>query len=330
MSIADPLHLPRRDAAPPLTGATGWLNTEPLAPEDLRGHVVLYVFWTYTCINWLRASPYVRAWQAKYREQGLVVVGIHTPEFEFERDIDNITAAVHSHELTFPIVLDSEYLIWQAFDNHYWPAMYLADVDGAVRYQHFGEGRYAEAERAVQRLLSDAGAATIDADLVAPDATGDDAPADWTSLKSFESYLGFGRAGGFASPGGAVPDAPRAYHLPASLARNRWALSGRWTVSRERVAVADPGASLAIGFHARDLHLVLAPAARGKALRFQVTIDEHSPGAAAGLDIGPDGAGLLSEPRMYQLLRQQQPITDRIAHITFLDAGVAAYVITFG
>ena len=318
--------LPRGPVAPALTRATGWLNTAPLTEEDLRGHVVMYVFWTYTCINWLRVLPYVRAWEAKYRDQGVVVVGVHTPEFAFEQDIDNVRPAVQSHNIAFPVVLDSDYAIWRRFDNHYWPALYLADGRGVIRYNHFGEGRYADTERAIQELLVESGAAVGD-DLVVANGTGDEAPADWAELESAETYLGYERTEGFASVGGLGPNLARTYDAPPRLLRNSWALSGEWTVHRDRIVAGRPGASIVTRFHARDLHLVMTSAERGVPVRFQVRIDGAAPG---GLDVDAAGQGIIEEPRMYQLIRQSHPVTDRTAEITFPDGGAAAFVITFG
>jgi thiol-disulfide isomerase/thioredoxin len=334
--------LPKAPVAPALTGATGWLNTAPLTPKDLHGHVVLYVFWTYTCINWLRVLPYVRAWEAKYRDQGLVVVGIHTPEFTFEQDIDNVRPAVLSHDIEFPVVLDSEYAIWRRFDNHYWPALYLADGRGVIRYQHFGEGRYADTEQAIQQLSVEAGLleaglvgaglaeSAVAADLVVANGTGDEAPADWDELGSAETYLGYDRTEGFASVGGLGRNVPRTYDEPPRLLRNTWALSGEWTAYRDRIVAIGPAASIVTRFHARDLHLVMTPADRGGPVRFRVSIDGGAPGDAHGLDINPAGEGIIEEPRMYQLIRQERPIIDHTAEISFPDGGAAAFVITFG
>ncbi len=324
--------LPEGPVAPALNGATGWLNTAPLTPKDLRGHVVLYVFWTYTCINWLRILPYVRAWEAKYRDQGVVVVGVHTPEFTFEQDIDNVRPAVQSHDIEFPVVLDSDYAIWRRFDNHYWPALYLADGRGLIRYSHFGEGRYADTEQAIQQLLVESGVVerADAADLVAANGSGDEAPADWDELESAETYLGYERTEGFASVGGLGRNVPRTYDVPPRLLRNSWALSGEWTVYRDRIVAGGPAASIVTRFHARDLHLVMTPADRATPVRFRVSIDGGAPGDAHGLDTNPAGEGIIGEPRMYQLIRQVRPIIDHTAEITFPDGGAEAFVITFG
>jgi thiol-disulfide isomerase/thioredoxin len=323
MSVARQTHLPHRGVAPALTGATGWLNEKPLTPADLRGHVVLYVFWTYTCVNWLRALPYIRAWDEKYRRHGLIVVGVHTPEFTFEQDADNVRTAVRSQHVGFPVVLDSRYDIWRSFDNHYWPALYLADDQGVIRYQHFGEGHYANTEQAIQQLLA------VDDDLVVVTGRGVEAPADWDALESPETYLGYERAEGFASADGPRHNALHHYDVPARLPRNTWALSGEWAIHGDRVVAEQAGAGLAVRFHARDLNLVVTPAT-GRPVRFEVRLDGRPAGDARGLDVDDAGAGAVVEPRMYQLIRQRGPIVDRTAEITFPHGGVSAFVVTFG
>ena len=319
-----------RPVAPPLAAATGWLNSPPLRPEDLQGRVTLYVFWTYTCINWLRALPYVRAWDAKYRDRGLVVVGVHTPEFAFEGSPGNVRQAVSSTDITFPVALDSDYGVWQAFDNHYWPALYLADGDGVLRYSHFGEGRYEDTERMIQQLLGEAGAPAADGGFVTPIGTGAEAPAAWDDLGSEETYLGYGRTERFASAGGLLAGRPREYERPERLSHNAWALSGTWTALRDRIVAADAETEIAVRFHARDLHLVMTPAPGGDPVRFVVTLDGRPPGDDGGLDVRGDGAGVVTAPRMYQLIRQQHPVTDRTARIHFTDPGAEAFVMTFG
>jgi thiol-disulfide isomerase/thioredoxin len=316
--------LPQRGAAPALTGATGWLDSEPPA---LDKRVVLYVFWTYTCINWLRVLPYVRAWNAKYGDQGLVVIGIHTPEFAFEREAANVRPAVRSHRIEFPVVLDSNYDIWRAFDNHYWPAMYLADDHGIVRYEHFGEGRYAETEHAIQQVLRESGVADVADDRVAVTGTGDEAPADRDTLETPETYFGYARAESFVSSAGAVRDRPYAYTVPTGLPRNSWALSGDWTIHQDRIAANGPGASIVIRFHARDLNLVMAPV---EPAAFRIRLDGRRPGEAHGLDVEASGVGRLAEPRMFQLLRQPHPITDRTAELSFPDGHAELFVVTYG
>jgi hypothetical protein len=329
MTISQPIRMPQRGFAPVLTGGTGWLNSTPLTPEKLRGHVVLYVFCTYTCINWLRTLPYVRAWDAKYGDHSLVVVGIHTPEFAFERDVGNVRRAADSQHIQFSVVLDSDYALWRSFDNPYWPALYLADHRGVIRYEHFGEGRYETTERAIQQLLFEAGA-EVSQDLVEVTGTGEEASADWDDLESAETYLGYGRSEGFTSVDGLRRDAPHEYSVPSDLPRNSWALSGEWRIRPDRIAAHRPGANLVTGFHARDLNLVMTRADQALPRRFRVSVDGRAPGDAHGLDVNAAGTGLVVEPRMYQLLRQQHPITDRTAEITFPDGGAEAFVITFG
>jgi thiol-disulfide isomerase/thioredoxin len=313
-----------------LGGATGWLNTEPLTAASLRGKVVLVDFWTYTCINWLRTVPYVRAWAEKYRDQGLVIIGVHTPEFPFEHDIDNVRRAVEVMKLPYPIAVDSDYAIWRGFNNHYWPALYFVDAQGRVRHQQFGEGEYAEAERLIQQLLAEAGAAGVARDLVSVEGRGFEAPADWANLKSEENYVGYDRTEGFASPGGAAPGQPRVYAVPARLDLNRWALAGDWTVEKGATVLNKADGRIVYQFYARDVHLVMGPAARGSAVRFRVLIDGKAPGAVHGLDVDAQGMGAVVEQRLYQLVRQPMPIMERRFEIEFLDPGVAAYAFTFG
>jgi thiol-disulfide isomerase/thioredoxin len=313
-----------------LRRATAWLNSEPLTAASLRGKVVLIDFWTYTCINWLRTVPYVRAWAEKYRDQGLVVIGVHTPEFPFEHDVDNVRRAVKVMELPYPIAVDSDYEIWRGLNNHYWPALYFVDAQGRVRHQQFGEGAYAEAERFIQQLLAEAGAVGVAQDLVSVEGRGLEAPADWASLKSEENYVGYERTEGFASPGGAAPDQPRVYMPPARLGLNRWALSGDWTVEKGAVVLNKPDGRIVYQFQARDVHLVMGPAAKGTPVRFRVRIDGKVPGAAHGLDVDEQGMGTIVEQRLYQLVRQPMPVVERQFEIEFLDPGAAAYAFTFG
>jgi thiol-disulfide isomerase/thioredoxin len=315
---------------PSLDGATAWLNSPPLRSDELRGTVVLVDFWTYTCINWLRTLPYVRAWAEKYRDHGLLVIGAHTPEFPFEHDLDNVRRAVQEMRVTYPVVVDNDYQIWEAFSNHYWPALYFIDAAGRIRHQQFGEGDYAEAERVIQGLLREAGQDGVPDALVTPAATGLEVAADWEHLGSGESYLGADRAERFASPEGAVVGARHGYTLPGQWSRNAWALEGEWTIARGFAAlVAAPG-RIAYRFHARDVHLVMGPAAPGTTARFRVFLDGHPAGAAQGSDVDEQGTGVVRDPRVYQLLRQPGPITDRTFAIEFLDPGVAAYAFTFG
>jgi thiol-disulfide isomerase/thioredoxin len=314
---------------PQLSGATGWLNSPLLTTDELRGKVVLVDFWTYTCINWLRTLGYVRAWFEKYADLGLVVVGVHTPEFPFERDVDNIRQAVEDMRVEYPVALDSDYAIWEAFSNRYWPAVYIADADGRVRHHHFGEGGYEDCERVIQRLLEEAGGEGIPDDLVSVGDDGFEAQADWSNLESPETYLGYGQAQRFASPGGAERNEPRTYVEPDQLRLNEWALSGEWTVERGGVLSRADG-RIAFRFHARDVNLVIGPPARGASVPFAVLVDGEPPGAAHGLDVDEQGHGTLSEQRLHQLIRERGSIRDRTFEITFLAPGVEAYAFTFG
>jgi thiol-disulfide isomerase/thioredoxin len=315
---------------PSLDGATGWLNSKPLTAVGLRGNVVLVQFWTYTCINWLRTLPYVRAWAEKYEGQGLVVIGVHTPEFPVEHNLENVRRAATDLMVDYPIAIDSDYAIWNAFDNQYWPALYVVDAQGHIRHHHFGEGAYEESERALQRLLAEAGAQHVDDTLVEVDARGVETAADWDSLQSPESYLGYGRAESFASPGRPELDEHHVYTAPERLRRNHWALSGDWTMEQQAVVLNEPNGRIADSFHARDLHLVMGAGARGIPVPFRVRLDGQPPGAAHGLDVDDQGNGTVTEPRLYQLIRQRAPIADRLFEIEFLDPGVEAFVFTFG
>src|SRR5215212_1721337 len=315
---------------PSLGGATGWLNSQPLTANSLRGKVVLVQFWTYTCINWLRTLAYVRAWAEKYEGQGFTVVGVHTPEFPFEKDVDNVRRAVKEMRVVYPVALDSDYAIWRAFNNQYWPALYFVDAQGRIRHHQFGEGDYEQSEKVIQQLLAEAGAGGVGHDLVSVDAHGIEAAADWDSLKSPENYVGYGRTENFASPGGAIPDERRVYGAPAQLGLNQWALSGDWTVGKGAVVLNKAGGRIAYSFHARDLHLVVGPSARGTSVRFRVTLDGQPPRAAHGVDVDEQGNGAVTEQRLYQLIRQPKPITDRRFEIEFLDAGAEAFAFTFG
>ena len=315
---------------PSLDGATGWVNSEPLTPESLRGRVVLVQFWTYTCINWLRTLAHVRAWSERYRDAGLVVLGVHTPEFSFERDVRNIRRAVEAMRIGYPVAIDSEYAVWGAFANHYWPALYFVDAEGRIRHHQFGEGDFEESERVLQQLLADAGADVLGQPLVEVAPAGLEAAADWAELRSGETYLGYARTDDFASREGLVPDARRAYSLPASLRLNHWALEGEWTVERESALLGEAGGRIAYRFSARDAHLVLAPDPGGTSGPFRVRLDGRPPGAAAGEDVDADGAGVAEEQRLYQLIRQQPPIDDRTFEIEFLAPGIRGVVFTFG
>jgi thiol-disulfide isomerase/thioredoxin len=324
------IHLPIEGELPSLGGATAWLNSSPLSASDLRGKVVLIDFWTYTCINWLRTLPYVRAWAEKYQEHGVVVIGVHTPEFPFEHDLENVRRAAKDMQVSYPIAIDNDYAIWSAFNNHYWPALYLVDVQGRIRSHHFGEGAYEQSEMMIQYVLAEAGIGGIDDELVSVDASGAEAAADWGSLRSAENYVGYERTENFSSPGGAVVDKPRVYAAPARLMLNQWALAGEWTVEREATVLNKANGRIAYRFHARDLHLVMGPAARGTSVRFRVLIDGQAPGAAHGSDVDEQGHGMVTEPRLYQLIRQSGHIADRQFEIAFLDAGVEAFAFTFG
>ncbi len=311
-------------------GATGWLNSDPLTPEGLRGRVVLVDFWTYTCVNWLRTLPYVAAWAAKYRNAGLTVVGVHTPEFGFERDVDNVTAAVRSLGVEYPVAIDSDYGVWRAFSNHFWPAAYLADAEGRLRFHHFGEGEYASTEMAIQQLLMDAGAANVDQDLVDVAPKGLEVAADWRTLRTPETYTGYGQASGFAQEGDAQFDQPRVYSAPSGLPLNSWALDGTWTVARHAAIATEPGARIAFAFQARDVNLVMGTAVRGTTVRFRVRLDGAPAADVHGTDVGPDGAGTVTEQRTYQLIRRTGRIDEAVVEIEFLEAGVEAYCFTFG
>ena len=303
-------------------GATGWLNSEPLTPEGLRGKVVLVDFWTYTCINWLRTLGYVRAWADKYEDQGLVVVGVHTPEFPFEKDVENVRWAVADMDVRYPVALDPDFAVWRAFDNNYWPAVYIADAEGRVRHHHFGEGGYDEQERVVQQLLG------VEDDLVSVALDGFEVQADWSNLESPETYLGYQQAENFASPGGAMLDELRAYEVPDDLRLNQWALSGEWTIESRASVLNGAEGRIAFRFHARDVNLVMGP--RGASVPFRVFVDGEPPGDAHGHDVDQQGKGTLVERRLYQLIREPGSIADRTFEIRFGAPGAEAYCFTFG
>jgi thiol-disulfide isomerase/thioredoxin len=324
------VQLPIEGELPSLGSATEWLNSQPLTAAGLRGKVVLIDFWTYTCINWLRQLPYVRAWAEKYKDRGLVVIGVHAPEFAFEKDIANVRRAAKDLRVDYPIAIDNDHAIWRAFKNEYWPALYFVDAQGRIRHHHFGEGEYERSERIIQQLLAEAGVGGIGRELVSVDARGVEAAADWGSLRSPENYVDYQRTENFASPGGAVLEKPRVYAAPARLRLNHWALSGDWTVGKEATVLNKANGRIAYRFHARDLHLVMGPAARGTSVRFRVLIDGQPPGAAHGVDVDDQGNGTVTEQRMYQLIRQPKPIADRQFEIEFLDSGVEAFAFTFG
>ena len=317
MTVFEHLHMPS------LGGATEWLNSEPLGPTDLRGSVVLVNFWTLTCINWLRTEPYVRAWSQAYQDDGLVVIGVHAPEFSFEHEIARVRQATKERGIDYPVALDNDYEIWSAFDNHYWPALYFVDREGIIRDHHFGEGRYEQSERFVQRLLG------IDRELVSVEGLGVEAQADRDHLHTPETYLGYGRSEQVVSPDGPAFDERRAYGLPERLGLNHWALAGEWTIRREHVVLDEPGGSIAYRFHARDAHLVLSAGAR-EPIAFRVLLDGEAPGPSHGVDVDGDGNGLLRDGRLFQLVRQHDVVRERTLQITFLDPGAEAYAFTFG
>jgi thiol-disulfide isomerase/thioredoxin len=324
------LALPIEGRLASFDGATAWLNSEPLTPEGLRGRVVLVDFWTYTCVNWLRTLPYVRAWTTKYADAGLTVVGVHTPEFGFERNVDNVIAAARNFNVRYPIALDNDYAVWSAFANHFWPAVYIADVDGRIRHHHFGEGEYAATEMVIQQLLLDAGADGLDQDLVMVEPHGLEVAADWRTLQSPEMYVGYGQSSGFAQENVARFDEPHAYAAPKRLPLNSWGLSGTWTVARHAGVSNEPGGRIAFQFHARDLNLVMGPASRGASIPFRVFLDGRLAEDAHGADVDADGRGLVGDQRTYQLIREPGAIADRLFEIEFVDAGVEAYCFTFG
>ncbi|MCX2895393.1 cytochrome c biogenesis protein DipZ [Stenotrophomonas lactitubi] len=325
--------LPVEGTLPSLSGATGWLNSPPLSAEQLRSKVVLIDFWTYSCINCLRAMPFVHEWAQRYRDHGLVVVGVHTPEFAFERDPRNVMKAVQQLKVEYPVALDNQYSIWRAFNNRYWPAHYFIDAQGNIRGHQFGEGNYAHSEQVIRRLLVEAGQTDLPppADPAAADLQGVATQADMGNLRSPETYLGHARAEQFASPGGQRADAAFGYALPSTLALNQWGLSGQWRVNDEAAQLRQAGGRIAFQFHARDLHLVLAPGEDGKPVRFRVLLDgKPLPAADAGADVAADGTGTVNEHRLYQLIRQRGTIGPHRFEIEFLDAGVQAYAFTFG
>ena len=318
--------VPRELAA--IGRATEWLNSPRLAPSQLLGKVVVVNFCTYTCVNWLRTLPYVRAWAAKYT-QGIVMLGVHTPEFAFEKNLDNVRRAVQQLKVDYPIVIDNDYSIWRAFKNQYWPALYFVDARGRIRDHHFGEGEYERSERIIQRLLADTGVAAASG-VVPVTASGVEAPADWANLKSPENYLGLERTQNFASAGGAELDRSRVYAAPGRMSLNQWALAGDWTISNQAVVLNRPGGRIVDRFHSRDLHLVMGPSRRESPVRFRVSIDGQPPGTAHGIDVEDNGSGTVAEQRLYQLIRQPAPIVDRQFQIEFLDRGVEAFAFTFG
>ncbi len=322
-------NLPIEGAAPSLNGVVDWLNSPPLTAEELRGKVVLIDFWTYSCINCIRTVPYVRAWAEKYKDQGLVVIGVHAPEFAFEKKIDNVKKAVDDFEIGYPVAIDNDYKIWRAFENSYWPAHYLIDAKGQIRYHHFGEGNYRQTEQAIQDLLREAGSDMGSTAPVTPDSKGAEASPDLKNVRSGETYLGYKRAASFVSPEGLHADAANAYSIDEP-GLNEWGLSGTWTVGTEQAVLDQADGSIVYRFRARDLHLVLGPSAAGKPIRFQVTIDGKPPGPNHGADTDADGYGTVTSTKLYQLVRQSGDVEERTFEIRFLDPGVEAYAFTFG
>jgi thiol-disulfide isomerase/thioredoxin len=315
---------------PVLDGAVEWINSPALTVAALRGKVVLVDFWTYTCINWRRTLPYLRAWADKYKDRGLVVIGVHTPEFSFEKELDNVRRETTALEIHYAVAVDSNYAVWRAFRNQYWPALYIADAQGRIRHHQFGEGGYEQAERTIQQLLTEAGHTNVPRELVSLDAEGVEKAADWANVKSPETYVGYERADLFASPGDAVRDRPHGYTAPSRLALNEWALVGDWTIGPEAAALNGANGRIVYRFHARDVNLIMGPSIRGRPVRFRVRIDGEPPGAAHGFDVDAQGNGTVTEPRMYQLIRQPEAIADRVFDIEFVGPGVQAFDFTFG
>jgi thiol-disulfide isomerase/thioredoxin len=323
------LQLPIEDTLPSLSGAVEWLNSPPLTREDLKGKVVLVDFWTYSCINCLRELPYVQAWADKYRDQGLVVIGVHAPEFAFEKNVDNVKKATEDLKITFPVAIDNDYAIWRGFDNQFWPAEYFVDAQGQIRHHQFGEGDYAQSEQVIQQLLADAGQTNVPSGVASVDATGVQAASDENDVGSPETYIGFAQALHFISPGGFVRSVAHTY-TAATPRLNEWALFGDWTVSPDSATLNAAGGDIVYRFHARDLHLVLGPAAGSGPVRFRVTLDGAPPGENHGVDVGEDGVGTVTDQRLYQLVRETGTVADHLFQIEFLDPGVQAYSFTFG
>lgn len=319
-----PLHL--EGELPPLSGAVAWINSPPI--RELRGKIVLVEFWTYTCINWRRTLPYMRAWTDKYKDRGLVVIGVHTPEFGFERDLGNVRQFTREFGVNFPVAVDSNYLIWRHFHNQYWPALYLADGQGHIRYHQFGEGNYRETELAIQKMLAEAGYIDIHQGIVSIIARGVEEPADWRNLQTPETYVGYERSSRFSSPEGTVVDRVRAYSNPRTLKLNEWALAGEWSIGREAAVSHERGGRITFRFHARDVNLVMAPP-KGASVRFRVFIDGRAPGASHGVDVDEHGDGTLDRPMTYQLIRAL-PVADHVFQIEFSQPRVAVFDFTFG
>lgn len=315
---------------PSFSGATDWLNTKPLSLTDLRGKVALIDFWTYTCINWRRTLPYIRKWASKYKDQGLIVISVHTPEFPFEHQLENVKVAIKEMDITYPVATDNNFAIWNSFQNEYWPALYLIDAKGQIRYQKFGEGDYEESERQIQQLLKETTAKNIPNQIAELQPNGFEAAADWQNLKSPENYVGYSRTQGFASPAEVVTDKQVLYSSPKQLNLNQWGLSGEWIMGKDRLVLGKGQGKIIYRFHARDLHLIMGPAMRGASIKFHILIDGKPPGSAHGLNVDSSGNGTVTEQRMYQLIRQQGPVIDREFQIEFSDPKVEVYDFTFG
>lgn len=322
--------LPVEGAMPSLEGATTWLNSPPLTAEQLRGKVVLVDFWTYSCINCLRAIPYVRAWAEKYKDQGLVVIGVHAPEFAFEKNIDNVKKAIADLKINYAVAIDNDFNIWRAFNNEYWPAHYFIDANCQIRHHHYGEGQYEQSERVIQQLLKEAGHQVASTDIVSVKGAGIEAAANMAGVKSPETYIGYQRSENFLSPGGIEEDDAKTYTAGPADALNGWSLTGSWNVGSEKATLTEPNGGIVYRFHARDLHLVLGLAADAKPVRFRVTVDGKPPGESRGMDVDGNGEGTVTDQRLYQLVRQNGPVEDRTFEIRFLDEGVQAYAFTFG
>jgi thiol-disulfide isomerase/thioredoxin len=315
-----------------LTAATGWINSPPLTAKQLKGKVVLVDFWDYSCINCIRAIPYIRAWAEKYKDSGLVVIGVHTPEFDIEKQTPNIQKAINKFGITYPVAIDNNYGVWNAFHNQFWPAHYFIDAKGKVRYEHFGEGEYDQSEKWIQELLKEANANAkpMQATTVNVRGQGVEAAADMKDALSPETYVGYARAEGFASPGGLKRDVEAVYTEPKGLQPDGWGLVGKWTDHNQVAVLGAAGGKIVFQFHARDLHLVLGPTADGKPVRFRVTIDGQAPGQNHGVDTDAQGNGVVTEHRLYQLIRQTGAVKDHLFTIEFLDPGVQAFSFTFG
>ena len=328
--MATTLELPFEGRVPSLGGATGWLNTEQINDSALSGRPLLVQFWTFTCINWIRTLPYVRAWYETYRSHGLAVIGVHTPEFDVERDLEAVERAAKRMRIEYPIAVDTDHRVWQAFGNAVWPAMYFADADGWIRHHRFGEGDYERSAITLRALVASTCGKHLESDIVSVQFEGLERQADWNQLRSPETYVGYRTAQRFSSPEGLVRDEPRVYSLPAFLQLNRWALDGDWTMGHEAAVLNRPLGTIVLRFRARDAHLVMAPAIDGAPVRFRVLLDGEPPGSACGLDVDDAGNGIVTDPRLYQLVRQAGRINERMLRVAFTDAGVRAYVFTFG